>query len=138
MRKIIANDIKRNVDILALFKSCFSSLLSGPLCSTDLWRIFLPFYLPVVALLCSFLLIKNNSKRNFLNQYSVFSFSFLILLYAELTLRYTGIFKIMNFMFILSPIFLIPIFYIFLIYKFKGEYLNKWIKFYSNIWFLDI
>ena len=39
-------------------------------------RIFLPFYLPVVALLCSFLLIKNNSKRNFLNKYSVFSFSF--------------------------------------------------------------
>ena len=88
-------------------------------------RIFLPLYLPVIAVLCSLLLIKSRSKKNFFNQYSVFAITFIVLLFAELSLRYTGIFQLVNYFFILFPIFLIPVFYLFLIYKFKGEYLRK-------------
>jgi len=85
-------------------------------------RIFFPFYLPVIAVLCSLLLIKNRPKKNFFNQYSIFALAFLVLLSAELSLRYTGIMPLINYFFILFPIFLIPITYLFLIYKFKGEY----------------
>ena len=88
-------------------------------------RIFLPFYLPVVALLCSLLLIKNNFKRKFLNQYTVFMISFFVLLYAELILRFSGLYKLISFLFIFSPLALIPIIYIFLIVKFNREFSRK-------------
>jgi len=88
-------------------------------------RIFLPLYLPVIALMCSLLLIKNNSKNNFLNQYSVFAIGFIILLYAELILRFSGLYKSINFLFIISPLIMIPIVYIFLILKFKEEFSKR-------------
>tara|TARA_X000001036_G_scaffold438051_1_gene484887 strand:- start:1028 stop:2161 length:1134 start_codon:yes stop_codon:yes gene_type:complete len=85
-------------------------------------RFVLPFYIPIISLICSFLIIKTKKKKNyFFNKYSVFSLSFLILLYAELIVRYTGIFKIVNIFFIISPLILMPIFYLLLIYKFSKE-----------------
>ena len=85
-------------------------------------RIILPFYIPIIALLCSFLLIKNNSKKKiFLNKYFIFALSFLILLYAELIIRYTGISKIISGLFIFSPFILTPLIYFLLIYKFSKE-----------------
>jgi len=89
-------------------------------------RIVLPTYIPLIALLCSFLLIRKKSKSNFLlNKYSIFIFSFLILLYAELIIRYTGISKIISMLFIISPIVLTPIIYFLLIFKLKRESLIK-------------
>ena len=89
-------------------------------------RIVLPFYIPVVSLICSFLLIKVKSKKNyFLNKYSIFFFSFLTLLYAELIIRYTGISKFIGGLFIISPLILVPIIYSFLIYGLKRESVNK-------------
>ena len=88
-------------------------------------RIILPFYIPVISLLCSFLLIKTNTKKNkFINTYSVFGLSFLILLYAELIIRFTGISKLIGIMFLISPLILIPITYIFLMFKFSKESTN--------------
>ena len=85
-------------------------------------RVIFPFYIPVVSLICSFLLIKTNSKNNFfLNKFSVFLLCFLILLYAELIVRYTGISRIANMAFILTPIILTPLIYSFLLFKFKNE-----------------
>ena len=85
-------------------------------------RIVLPLYIPVIALLCSFLLIKTKTKRSlFLNKYSIFILSFLILLYAELIIRYTGISKIIGVLFIISPIILIPIIYLSLTFKLSRE-----------------
>ncbi len=85
-------------------------------------RFVLPFYIPTIALLCSFLMIKTEERKNyFFNRYTVFSFSFLILLYAELIVRYTGISKMVNILFILSPLILIPLIYLTLIYKFSKE-----------------
>ena len=88
-------------------------------------RIFLPLYLPVIALLCSLLLIKNNPKKNFFNQYSVFFIAFSVLLYAELILRFSGLYKFISFLFIFSPLILIPIIYIFLIFRFNEEFSKK-------------
>ena len=85
-------------------------------------RFFLPFYIPIISLLCSFLILKSENKKNyFLNKYTIFSLSFLILLYAELIVRYTGISKIVNFLFLSSPLILTPIAYLLLIYKFSKE-----------------
>jgi len=89
-------------------------------------RIVLPFYIPIVALLSSLLLIKINTKRNyFFNKYSIFAFGFLILLFAELTIRYTGISKIINIIFISSPIILMFVIYFFLIFLFSRESISK-------------
>jgi lipopolysaccharide export system permease protein len=88
-------------------------------------RIVLPFYIPLISLLCSFLLIKNQNKKNyFLNKYTIFGYCFLVLLYAELILRYTGLYKQISNLFIISPIILMPLIYLTLIYKFKREFLK--------------
>jgi len=85
-------------------------------------RILFPFYIPIIALLCSFLLIKTRKQRNFfLNKYSIFILSFLILLYAELIVRYTGISKIISILFTFSPVVLIPVIYMSLIFKLSKE-----------------
>ena len=85
-------------------------------------RFTLPFYLPVVALICSFLLIKTNAKRNyFLNKYSIFFLSFLILLYSELMIKFTGLSKMMGFVFIFTPLIFVPLLYFILLIKFKKE-----------------
>ena len=53
--------------------------------------------------------------------YFIFALSFLILLYAELIIRYTGISKIISGLFIFSPFILTPLIYFLLIYKFSKE-----------------
>tara|TARA_B100000963_G_C22617419_1_gene668072 strand:- start:371 stop:1507 length:1137 start_codon:yes stop_codon:yes gene_type:complete len=89
-------------------------------------RIFLPFYIPVISLLCSLLLIKNVKRNNlFLNKYSIFFICFVILLYAELIIRYTGFSKIIAFIFILTPLILTPVIYLFLVYKLSREAIIK-------------
>ncbi len=85
-------------------------------------RFLLPFYIPIIALICSFLLIRTQSKKNiFVNKYSIFFYSFLILLYSELIIRYTGISKLIGTLFVISPFILIPIIYFYLIYKLNRE-----------------
>ena len=85
-------------------------------------RIILPFYIPIIALFCSFLLIKNNSRKNlFFNKNTIFLYSFLILLYAELIIRYTGISSIITTIFIATPFLLIPLIYLFLTNKLSRE-----------------
>ena len=89
-------------------------------------RIVLPLYIPVIALLCSFLLMKTQThKKNFLNKYNVFILSFLVLLYAELIIRYTGLSKIIGALFLISPAILIPIIYFLLSFKLSRESLNN-------------
>ncbi len=89
-------------------------------------RLVLPFYIPIIALICSLLLIKTHSKKNyFFNKYSIFIYGFLILLYAELIIRYTGISKLIGTLFILTPLILIPIIYFYLIFKLSRESIIK-------------
>jgi lipopolysaccharide export system permease protein len=89
-------------------------------------RIVLPFYIPIISLLCSFLLIKNETKKNyFSNKFSIFFISFLILLYSELIIRYTGIYKIISILFFISPLVLIPIIYTLLNFKLSKPSLTK-------------
>ena len=89
-------------------------------------RIFLPFYIPLVAILCSFLLIKTHYKKNyFLNKFSIFFFSFLVLLYSELIIRYTGISKNISILFIATPFLITPVIYFLLFFKLSRETQTK-------------
>jgi len=89
-------------------------------------RIVLPLYIPIISLLCSFLLIKTQTKKKFfLNKYSIFFLSFVILLYAELIIRYTGMSKMISILFFVSPLILIPIIYLLLIFKLSKESIYK-------------
>ncbi len=85
-------------------------------------RFVLPFYIPIISLLCSFLMIRTEKKKNyFLNKYTVFTLSFLTLLYAELIVRFTGISEIVNILFLITPLILISTIYLLLIYQFSKE-----------------
>ena len=87
-------------------------------------RIILPFYIPLITILCSFLLIKNK-KNIFLGNISIFFYNFLLLVYAEIIIRYTGLNNLMNFIFIISPLSLSLFLYFFLKNKFLKESVVK-------------
>lgn len=86
-------------------------------------RIVLPFYMPIISLICCFLLIK--SKKNYLNKFSIFSYCFLILLFMELAVRYTGLSSVIRIFFIVLPFILTLIFYSALSYQFSKEFRTK-------------
>lgn len=82
-------------------------------------RVIIPFYIPVLALICGLSFLK--TKKLYLNKYSIFFYSFILLVFTELAVRYTGINNFMLLIFILLPIFLFFTIYIFLIRKFSRE-----------------
>ena len=86
-------------------------------------RIIIPFYIPVLSLLCSLLLVK--SKKNYFKNINIFIYCFIILLFTELAVRYTGIYPFILYIFILLPFTLLMIIYSFLIYKFSKESLSS-------------
>ena len=63
----------------------------------------------------------SNKNSILLSNISIFAYSFLLLLFAELVIRYTGINKILNYIFILTPLLSSVISYYFLRYKFSNE-----------------
>ena len=82
-------------------------------------RLITPFYIPVISLICALLLIK--SKKAYLNKACIFVYGFLLLLFTELTVRYTGINNLLMISFIVIPFFLLLFFYIFFIINFSRE-----------------
>ena len=82
-------------------------------------RLVLPFYIPVLSLICSLLLIK---RRNIIfNKFSIFFYSFLLILFSELAVRYTGLNNLMRLIFIISPFVIATFIYLILILKFRNE-----------------
>ena len=73
-------------------------------------RIILLFFIPVISLITCILLI-NHKKKFLLNRTNIFLYSFFVLLYAEVVIRYTGISKLMANIFILSPFLLLILLY---------------------------
>ncbi len=82
-------------------------------------RIVLPLYIPVVSLICSLLLI--NSKRKYFNKVSVFIYSFILLVFTEMTVRYTGINDMTRILFLVMPFILLFLLYSLLSLKFSKE-----------------
>ena len=82
-------------------------------------RVVLPFYIPVITLICSFLLLK--SQRIYSNKISIFVYGFIILLLTELLVRYTGLNFLLRVSYLIMPFCLSLFFYFFLNYKFSKE-----------------
>ena len=82
-------------------------------------RIIVPFYIPIISLIAGFMLIK--SKKIYYNKIFVFAYSFLILLFTELSVRYTGINNFVMVSFMITPFCLFLLLYFFLIFKFERE-----------------
>ena len=82
-------------------------------------RIITPFYIPLISLVCSFLLIKRN--KNTFQKINVFLFNLVILIFTEIAVRYTGLNSLLMIIYILLPIILSLIIYFFLIFNFSKE-----------------
>ena len=80
-------------------------------------RLVLPFYIPVLALICSILLLKNN--KVYFNKLSIFAYSFALLIFTELLIRFTGLSTSIRLLYIFSPLILGCLFYFLLAYKFS-------------------
>ena len=80
-------------------------------------RLILPFYIPVISLLCSFLLIKKNI--NLLERTTIYLFTLLLIDLTELFIRYTGINYQIRSTYIILPFVLIISAYLILNYKLK-------------------
>ena len=119
----------QEISTLKLLKCFFEKSNATKFCNQDakkeilpnlIRRLILPFYIPVISLLCSFLLIKN--KISLLDKFLIYFGNFSILVFTELLIRYTGINYQIRAIYILIPIVLIIISYFTLIYKFKKNY----------------
>ena len=70
-------------------------------------RLGTPLYLPLISVIASFLLIyKKENKYNYLKKYIIFIISFIVLIFSEIFLKFTG-FAIQNaYIYFLTPIIL--------------------------------
>jgi len=82
-------------------------------------RIVTPIYLPILALIATLLLIR--SERFYLRKISIFLYSFIVLLFTQLAVKYTGYNFIILLSFFILPIIFTLFFYVFLNYKFLNE-----------------
>ncbi len=83
-------------------------------------RLSLPFYIPVISLLSSLLIIK--SKKRYFKRSAVFLYCFTLLIIIELTIKYTGLNNITQLIFLFLPFFLIIFLYLFLSRSFLKEF----------------
>jgi lipopolysaccharide export system permease protein len=88
-------------------------------------RIGMPFFIPLMALICSFLLSSQRDKKIYqFNKYIYFFVGFIILTLAEITVRYSGNSWNYTAIYYLIPAGMVPLFYFALIRKFKYENLS--------------
>ncbi len=113
-KKLLSCFFKKNIDKIFCNENFKKEILP-----TLNRRIIIPFYIPVLSLICSLLLIK--SKKIYFNKFLIFLYSFLLLIFTELAVRYTGLNKHTLLAFLILPFSLLILFYIFLKYKFSKE-----------------
>ena len=89
-------------------------------------RFGMPLYIPGISLILSFLLIsRKEQKRNSLYKYFYFGLSFVILVTAEILVRYSGKSFLYSYLYYLLPLICIPFFYYLLFRQFYNENLKR-------------
>ena len=89
-------------------------------------RFGMPLYIPTLSLILSFLLIsRSENKRKNLFKYFYFGLSFLILVTAEILVRYSGKSLFYSYLYYLIPLISVPFFYYLLFKQFYNENLLK-------------
>ena len=85
-------------------------------------RFGMPVFIPLMSLVCSFLLSSRKDKKIYnYNKYIYFFIGFAILSLSEIVVRYSGTSWIHTAIYYLVPVGMIPLFYLVLIRKFKYE-----------------
>jgi len=85
-------------------------------------RFGMPIFIPLISLVCSFLLSSRRDKKTYkYNKYIYIFIGFAILVMAEISVRYSGISWSHTVFYYLFPLLMVPLFYLFLIRKFKYE-----------------
>ena len=85
-------------------------------------RFGLPVFIPLISLICSFLLSSRRDEKNYnYKKYIYFLIGFVILALAEIGVRYSGISWTYTTLYYLVPLGALPLFYFTLIRKFKYE-----------------
>ena len=88
-------------------------------------RFGMPLYIPSISLILSFLLVSRiERKRKNLYKYFYFGLSFVILVTAEILVRYSGKSHFYSYLYYLIPFLCIPLFYYLLFKKFYNENLK--------------
>ena len=107
-----------NTDTSIIIQNC--SLTDNKKSATEALarRLGMPLYIPLISVITSFLLIyKKKKKYNFLRKYIIFVFGFLVLIFAEIILKYTG-FSLLNFsLYFFLPLVLFLMLYLILLKK---------------------
>ena len=106
--------------------NCFKSSVDKKFCNENFIqeiisnlnrRIILPFYIPIISLICSFLLIKN--EKTVLKKITVYLACIFLIIFAEIAIKYTGINNYMFMLFVTLPFLMIIFFYFLLSLKFS-------------------
>jgi len=85
-------------------------------------RFGMPIYIPLISLVCSFLLSTRRDQKIYVyNKYIYFFISFSILALSEVVVRYSGISWTHTAIYYFLPLGMLPLFYLSLIKKFKYE-----------------
>ena len=88
-------------------------------------RFGMPIYIPLISLICAFLLTSRKDKKiYYYNKYIYFFICFVVLTLSEILVRYSGTSWNHTSIYYLLPIILLPLFYLVLIRKFKYENLK--------------
>jgi lipopolysaccharide export system permease protein len=89
-------------------------------------RLGTPLYIPLISIITSFLLIYKKEKTyNFLKKYILFFLSFIILIFAEIVLKYTGMSSTLATSYFIVPIITSLLLYIYLLRKTMTEKITK-------------
>ena len=89
-------------------------------------RLGMPIYVPLISLICCLLLTSNrNQKFNNSKKYLFFLIGFVILILAEIMVRYSGFSKIYTILYFTTPFILIPFVYLILLRYFIYEKVRK-------------
>ena len=117
----ISNFYQNKFDNNQIVKNCPKKDISV-IIETLSRRLIMPIYIPVVSLLLSFLLIyKKNKKSNIYSRYIFFILGFILLVFAELLVRYSGLSNINFFTYLITPLIISPLLFFILLKKFKKE-----------------
>ena len=83
-------------------------------------RLILPFYLPLLSLIATFIIIKSKDSYNYQRlQFLLFFIGTLIIVISEVSVRYTSINNFLIFLFSAIPIIFFISFYLLLLNKLK-------------------
>tara|TARA_B100000579_G_C22839628_1_gene860727 strand:+ start:719 stop:1867 length:1149 start_codon:yes stop_codon:yes gene_type:complete len=110
---LFKNNIELNKKSLG---NCPQDNLKREVVETISRRVGMPFYIPLVSLICCFLLISNRGKKyKTFKKYLYFALSFLVLVLAEILVRYSGLSRTNTVLYFIFPFLLTPFVYLILI-----------------------